>query len=66
LSLIEPSFAAQLATHNLLDRWHEANGEFDQTVIRAGEIDDPLAFEPPRLVDWDWENRAYLDGEFAD
>lgn len=27
----------------------------DQTVIKAGEIEDPLAFEPPKLIDANWD-----------
>jgi serine/threonine protein kinase len=27
-----------------------------QTVVKAGEIDDPLAYEPPKLVNFEWEH----------
>ena len=26
------------------------------TVVKSDEIDDPLALEPPRLIDFDWDN----------
>jgi len=26
------------------------------TVVKAGEIDEPLAFQPPQLVGFDWQN----------
>ena len=29
-----------------------------QTVIKANEIDDPLAYEPPKLVDFRWDGRV--------
>ena len=31
--------------------------QIDATVIRADEIDDPLAYEPPRLVKFDWDGQ---------
>lgn len=31
--------------------------QFNATVIKAGEIDDPLAYEPPRLIDFEWEGQ---------
>ncbi len=31
--------------------------QIDATVIRAGEIDDPLAHEPPRLVSFEWDGQ---------
>src|SRR6266851_262351 len=30
--------------------------KLDGTVIKAGEIDEPLALEPPKLIGFDWEN----------
>jgi serine/threonine protein kinase len=30
--------------------------ELEDTVIPTSEIDDPLILDPPRLVDFDWEN----------
>ena len=30
--------------------------KFSGTVIKSGEVDDPLALDPPRLIDWDWED----------
>lgn len=31
--------------------------EINKTVIKVGEIDEPLAYEPPVLVDANWDNR---------
>ena len=31
--------------------------QIDATVIRAGEIHDPLAHEPPRLVSFEWDGQ---------
>jgi len=33
--------------------------EIDGTVIKVGEIDEPLALTPPKLIDFDW-NRGQL------
>ena len=30
--------------------------QIDSTVIKASEIDDPLAYEPPRVIDVGWHN----------
>ena len=42
--------------------------QIDATVIRADEIDDPLAYEPPRLVDFEWDGQQLtliLDREIS-
>lgn len=42
--------------------------EIDNTVIGENEIDDPLAFNPPKLVDFDWDGRnltLILDREIS-
>jgi serine/threonine protein kinase len=33
-------------------------GELQHTVIKVGEIDEPLALDPPRLVNADWDGRV--------
>jgi serine/threonine protein kinase len=34
--------------------------EISQTVIKAGEIDDPLAFQPPSLTGAEWSNGTLI------
>ena len=31
--------------------------QIDATVIKADDIDDPLAYQPPRIVDFEWDGR---------
>jgi serine/threonine protein kinase len=43
---------------------HQRLSTITNTVIKVGEIDDPLAYEPPKLVDAKWDNgtlRLILD-----
>ena len=34
--------------------------KIDATVIQAGEVDEPLAHEPPKLVGAEWNNEALI------
>jgi hypothetical protein len=35
---------------------HQRLSEISNTVVKQGEIDDPLALEPLRVVDFDWDS----------
>jgi len=45
---------------------HQRLSAIKKVVIPEGEVDDPLAHEPPKLVNYDWEDgklTLYLDRE---
>jgi len=49
---------ALLAKYHTEFQTEQRLGMLKDTVVKAGEIDDPLALEPPKLVAADWDNNT--------
>jgi hypothetical protein len=47
-----------IATHRSEFLSFQRLSKLNETVIPAGQIDDPLAYEPPQIVDANWDGKA--------